>query len=91
MAHKKKGLSVNTGGVPLDLNAGMIEAVTNPPVGFISKHKFVETDIAGRVQAIDWFAHCGDSLSLDLSMQTQQVKWWPQEAYTTQYYVYERA
>src|SRR5438552_3791631 len=78
MARKKKGVSVNSGGVPIDLNAGMIEAVTNPPPGFVSRLKFINTDVAGRVEAIDWFTHCGESFSLGLSMETQQVKSWPQ-------------
>ena len=36
-AQKGKGLIVKIGGIPVDLNAGMIEAVTNPPPGFASK------------------------------------------------------
>ena len=67
---------MNIGGVPVDLNAGMIEAVTNPPQGFASKHTFVESEIASRIRAIDWFAHCGEPLSLDLSMETEQVTGW---------------
>lgn len=78
MARKKKSLSVNIGGVPVDINSGMIEAITNLPTGFVSKHPFVETDVAARVKGIDWFAYCGQPLSLDLSMDTQQVKSWPQ-------------
>lgn len=89
--NEKKGLTVNIGGVPFDLNAGMIEAVTNPPAGFVSKLKFVETDVAGRVKAIDWFAQCGESLSLDLSMETQQVKSWPQAVSSCKKTVWENA
>jgi hypothetical protein len=76
MTDKRKGAWVNIGGVPVDLNAGMIEAVSNPPQGFVSKHSFVETDIAARVKSIDWFAHCGQPLSLDLSMEIEQVHDW---------------
>jgi hypothetical protein len=38
----------------------------------------VETDVAARVNAIDWFAHCGEPLSLDLSVEFRQIKSWPQ-------------
>jgi hypothetical protein len=73
-----KGFWVKIGGRPVDLNAGMIEAVTNPPIGFVSKRTFVETDITARIKAINWFANCGKPISLDLSMGTQQVNTWQQ-------------
>ena len=76
MSEEHKGLWVDIGVVPVDLNSGMIEAVTNPPQGFVSKHDFVETDVASRVNSINWFAHCGESLSLDLSMDVQPVTSW---------------
>jgi hypothetical protein len=78
MSDNKKGLWVNIGGGPVDLNAGMIEAVTNPPPGFVSKHKFVASDVASRVNSIDWFAHCGESLALGLSMETEKITGWAQ-------------
>jgi hypothetical protein len=78
MSDDKKGLWVNIGGVPVDLTAGMIEAVTNPPPGFVSKHRFVETDIAAKINSINWFAHCGERLALDLTMEMEQVRGWPQ-------------
>jgi hypothetical protein len=78
MSDDKKGLWVNIGGAPVDLNAGMIEAVTNPPPGFVSKHRFVETDVAARVNSISWFAHCGECLALDLPMETEQARGWEQ-------------
>lgn len=68
---------VTISGEQVDLNAGMIEAVTNPPQGFASKHSFTETDMVSRVGAVDWFAHCGEPLTLDLSMETEQVRDWP--------------
>jgi hypothetical protein len=52
MSADKKGLWVNIGGAPFDLNAGMIETGTNPPPGFVSKHRFGETDIAARINSI---------------------------------------
>jgi len=77
MSDDKRGFWVNIGGVPVDLNAGMIEAVTNPPPGFLSKHMLIETDIASKIRSIDWFARCGETISLDLSMETEQVTGWP--------------
>ena len=41
MSNDKKGLWANIGGAPVDLNAGMIEAVTNPPPGFVSRRQFL--------------------------------------------------
>jgi hypothetical protein len=61
----------------VDLNAGMIQAVTNPPPGFVSKHSFVETDIPARIGSIEWFARCGQPISLDLSMDVVQIASWP--------------
>ena len=78
MSDEQKGLWVNIGDVPVDLNAGMIEAVTNPPAGFVSKHEFVETDVTARVKSINWFAHCGERFSLDLSMESKPVTNWSQ-------------
>lgn len=76
MNRDKKGLFVNIGGVPVDLNAGMIEAISNPPPGFTSKRKFVPSDVAGRLKNIDWFSQCGKPVCLDLTVQTKQVGGW---------------
>lgn len=65
------------GGAPVDLNSGMIEAVTNPPHGFTSKRSFPEMDMASRLAAIDWFAHCGEAMTADLSMETERILDWP--------------
>ncbi len=78
MSDDKQGVRVNLGGIPVDLNAGMIEAVTNPPPGFLSKHRFVETDVAARVNSINWFARGGERLAPDLTMETEQVGGWVQ-------------
>jgi hypothetical protein len=78
MSDEKKGFWVTIGGAPVDLNAGMIEAVTNPPQGFVSKHHFAETDVAARVRSINWFANCGNHLALDLTMEAERVKSWEQ-------------
>jgi hypothetical protein len=78
MSNDKKGLWANIGGAPVDLNAGMIEAVTNPPPGFVSRRQFVEDDVAARVNSIDWFARCGERLALDLTMETEPARGWAQ-------------
>jgi cupin 2 domain-containing protein len=38
MSEKEKEFCICIGGFPVDLNAGMIKAVTNPTQGFVSKH-----------------------------------------------------
>jgi hypothetical protein len=76
-ARTNQGLVAEDGGVPVDLNAGMIQAVTNPPQGFVSKLSFGQTDLGSRVKAIRWFARCGQPFDLDLSMNTERVTDWP--------------
>lgn len=73
---KKKGLTASIGGIPVDLNAGMIEAVTNPPSGFASKHRYDETDVEARLRAIDWFANWGMPVTLGLTMPFHQLSCW---------------
>ena len=75
-AEKGKGLTANIGGIPVDLNAGMIEAVTNPPSGFVSKHRYDQTDVEARLRVIDWFAKCGMPVTLDLTMPFRQLSCW---------------
>ena len=71
------GAVIDLGGVPFDLNAGMIQAVTNPSQGFVSKLSVGESDLAARLRAIRWFACCGQPLELDLTMTTERVPDWP--------------
>jgi hypothetical protein len=54
-------------------------AVFGPgPEGFVSKHRFAASDVAARVRAIDWFAHCGEPCYFDLTMAVERVKTWSQ-------------
>jgi hypothetical protein len=76
-AEGHRGLSVEIGGVPVDLNAGMIQTVTNPPHGFVSKLSFGQTNLAARLRAIPWFAHSGQAFDLDLTMTKERVTDWP--------------
>lgn len=76
MTNKKEFTFVTVGGVPVNLNAGMIEAINNPPIGFVSKHQFTESDVAARVARIDWFAACGEQVELDLTMGIERVTNW---------------
>ena len=73
---QKKGTFVNIDGVPVALNAGMIDAVTNPPPGFVSKHGFQVTDLYARAREIDWFRNCGSPLAVDLTSHTESVDSW---------------
>jgi len=73
---ERKRAIVNIGGVPVDLNAGIIEAVINPPPGFTSKHQFPASDLYGRARGIAWFSNCGSPLSADLSMEIEVVNSW---------------
>ena len=54
----------------------MIQAVTNPPPGFKSKHNFQPTDLYARARKISWFSNCGASLTADLSIRTESVDSW---------------
>jgi len=79
MASQKKkplGAFINLGGVPVDLTSGMIEAITNPPPGFTSRHTFCVTDVRQRIRSTKWFVHCGKPLSLDLTMPVHQTGNW---------------
>ena len=67
---------VEPGGVPIDLNSGMIQTLSNQPQGFVSKLSFSETDIVSRINAINWFAQCGKALSLNLSMEIERIHDW---------------
>jgi hypothetical protein len=58
------------------LNAPVLGPFEGVPRAFASKHQFAPTDVAARVAAIDWFAHAGRPASLDLTMETEQVKGW---------------
>ena len=75
-AEKGKRLTANIGGIPVDFNAGMIEVVTNPPSGFVSKHRYDETDVEARLRAIDWFANSGMPVTLDVTMPFHQLSCW---------------
>jgi hypothetical protein len=60
------------------LNAPLLDRLEHSPPGFVSKHTFAPSDVAGRLRAIDWFSCCGKPLSLDLSMPTEPVGSWPE-------------
>jgi hypothetical protein len=55
----KEGVYFDIGGVPVDLNSGMTEALRNPLPGFQSRYVFRQSDIAARLAAIPWFSRCG--------------------------------
>ena len=41
---------------------------------FVSKHEFAQSDVAGRINGIPWFAGCGRPFSGDLTMPVRQVE-----------------
>jgi hypothetical protein len=73
----KDGLYVNLGGHLVDLQSGMLDAVRNPPAGFVSDRTFVQTDISARLKAIPWFTRCGEPpVPLDVTPPTSWVPDW---------------
>jgi hypothetical protein len=60
------------------LNAPILDSLESPAPGFVSKRDFTPGDLATTLRAIDWFAHCGEPISLDLSMTVEQVSSWPE-------------
>jgi hypothetical protein len=62
------------------LNAPILSQPSHVVPGFVSKHAFTANDIVGRVRAIDWFAHLGKPLSLDLTMPVVRVGSWSEAA-----------
>jgi hypothetical protein len=74
----KDGAYINLGGVPVDLNGGMIEALRNAPSGIHSRYSFEPSDMAARVNRISWFSRCGTAP--DELQVTPPVAWvasWP--------------
>jgi len=59
-----------------ELNSPILEPLVNPPAGFKSKHDFRECDIAQRIASIDWFANCGNDITVDLTMPIRLVESW---------------
>ena len=55
------------------LNAPVLDPLKSVPPGFVSKHTFAPSDVAGKLRKIDWFSHCGEPLSCDPSMEVELV------------------
>lgn len=62
------------------LNGPLLDPLANPPTEFVSKHTFTESDVVDRVCRIDWFAHLGQPLTLDLTMPFERVRSWAEAA-----------
>jgi hypothetical protein len=58
------------------LNAPILDPLTNPPPGFVSKYSFSPSDLTARLQVIDWFSHCGEPVHLDLTMEVKRLAGW---------------
>jgi hypothetical protein len=67
---------VPIGGVPVDLNQGMLQAREHPPRGFVSMLSVQPSDVAARSGAIPWFTRCGQPASLSVSMPITKVGTW---------------
>jgi hypothetical protein len=74
---KKNLTREKQGGLARLLNKPILDAITNPPLEFVSRHRFTRTDVTGRILAIDWFANCGKPAEFDLTMNFERVKSWP--------------
>jgi len=61
---RNAGLFVRIGGIPTDLNSGIVDAVENPPPGFVSRHVFEPSDMALRLSEVRWFGANGQGPSL---------------------------
>lgn len=59
------------------LNAPIL---SRPFEGFRSNRPMQSTDIPSRVGAVDWFTHCGEPVTLDLTMPIDPVRSWPEAA-----------
>lgn len=65
--------------IDFDLNSGLIDAVRNPPEGFISKFDFANKgDLKARVESIRWFENCGKPFAPDLTMPHHRIVSWEQ-------------
>ncbi len=64
MERRKSGLFVQIGGIPTDLNSGLVDAVVHPPSGFASRRAFGRSDIARRLSMVRWFSAAGQGPSL---------------------------
>lgn len=58
------------------LNAPILGAIENPPVGFSSRLQFTQTDLPARVRAIDWFANVGRPTDFTLTMPVEFLSSW---------------
>lgn len=58
------------------LNAPVLDPLTDPPSGFVSKHSFSPSDITTRLRAINWFTHCGEPGQFDLTMEVEPLAGW---------------
>jgi hypothetical protein len=60
------------------INEPILPSPQDSSLKFVSKYLMTETDLATRLEAIDWFSKCGETFHFDLTMKVEQVKTWPQ-------------
>ena len=68
---------VRFGGIPTDLNSGLIDAVEHPPPGFVSRYVFEPSDMAHRLSQVRWFSSIGQGpSSLDVTPPLAWLSSW---------------
>jgi len=60
------------------VNTTIIDPLLSAPPGFVSGRSFAVSDIPSRLHEIDWYSHCGEPLSINLSMPVVPVRGWPE-------------
>ena len=60
----------------------ILDALANRSIEFVSKHQMAETDVAARIEAIDWFSKCGEPADFDVTTNVERVKTWAQATKT---------
>jgi hypothetical protein len=74
---KRLKLPTPTNPLPPAFAKGMIDSYHSPAPGFVSKHRFNESDVESRLARTRWFANCGQACSVDLTVGIKRVKSWP--------------
>ena len=60
------------------LNAPVMAPAGQAVAGFVSKHTFEPGDLPARIKSICWFSRCGEPLALDLTMEIERARSWPE-------------
>src|SRR5262249_22567393 len=58
------------------LNAPILDVAAGAAAGFVSKHDFAPSDVAGRLRGIDWFSRRREPPACDLAVEVARVATW---------------